>query len=480
MSLLAAVRFVDLNSVQPAAPFTNWSSAAPDIQAAVDVAVSGDEIVVASGVYEKGARAVDGMSSNRVAITKAVLVRSLSGPASAVIRGHQIPGPTLGDQAVRCVYLGAGACLAGFTLTGGATRNADGLAQERAGGGVWCASPGALVSNCVLEANAAMQGGGAFSGTLERCWVTRNSGYGSGGGAYQSRLRQCRLTGNWTPYTGGGATDSLLDNCLLVGNTANYAGGGASGGTLIHCTVTGNYAQGLGGGVYGALTSERWYDAVVNNCIVYFNSAANGANHASAFQNFCCTTPLPDRGLENIEADPLFFDRAGGDYRLQPQSPCINAGRNSHAISTNDLGGQPRRVGGTVDLGAYEFQQPGSAISYAWLQRYGLPLDGTLDHADLDGDGLENWQEWRCGTDPTNATSALRFLPPEVGPSGVQLAWTSTSQRTYTLERASSLNSSLLFQPVVSNLVGQGETTVYTDGELPSPGRSFYRVVVEE
>ena len=52
------------------------------------------------------------------------------------------------------------------------------------------------------------------------------------------------------------------------------------------------------------------------------------------------------------------MDLAGGDLHLQMGSPGINAGNNAYAVGTTDLAGRSRIVGGTIDVGAYEWQGP--------------------------------------------------------------------------------------------------------------------------
>jgi hypothetical protein len=48
-------------------------------------------------------------------------------------------------------------------------------------------------------------------------------------------------------------------------------------------------------------------------------------------------------------------DLAGGSFRLQPDSPCIDAGNNAYVTTATDLDGNPRISGGIVDVGGYEF-----------------------------------------------------------------------------------------------------------------------------
>jgi hypothetical protein len=116
----------------PAAPYTNWTTAATNIQVAIDAAAAGDDILVTNGVYQTGARSVYG-ADNRVAITKPVTVRSVNGPEVTIIRGLQTSN-TNGPGAVRCVYLTNAALLSGFTLTNGATQSDGNYVQQQSGG----------------------------------------------------------------------------------------------------------------------------------------------------------------------------------------------------------------------------------------------------------------------------------------------------------------------------------------------------------
>jgi hypothetical protein len=113
--------------------------------------------------------------------------------------------------------------------------------------------------------------------------------------------------------------------------------------------VASNSAEFFGGGVLACL---------LYNSIVFYNAAPVGPNFDDfSTINFSCTTPLPSSGAGNIAQEPGFVNLAGGDYHLQFGSACINAGTNqAWMMSATDLDGNPRISGGTVDMGAYEFQ----------------------------------------------------------------------------------------------------------------------------
>jgi hypothetical protein len=327
------------------------------------------------------------------------------------------------------------------------------------------------LTNCVLTANSANYGGGGASNKLENCRLVFNSASNLGGGAYACALNRCIVHSNSAGFAGGGAEAGSMVNCAITANTAEV-GGGVSDASLTNCTLTGNSAVNAGGAVWSTL----------NNCIAFYNRSAFANPNYDGYTtlNQSCTEPLPARGLRNLTNEPAFVNLAGGDYHLNSNSPCINAGNNAWAKGEADLDGSPRIAGGTVDMGAYEFQGAGLSGFTGWLWQHGLRVDGTADSADSDGDTANNSCEWITDTDPTNTLSVLKMLSPGSIESGVAVTWQSVETRSYFLERASDLGAQPPFQILQSNIVGQAGTTSYTDTNAIGNGPFLYRVGVQE
>ncbi|MGO8926509.1 MAG: choice-of-anchor Q domain-containing protein [Limisphaerales bacterium] len=480
-NLSAATLYVSLDSTNATPPYTNWATAATNIQQAVGVAATGDEVVVTNGVYPGG-----------VPVTNALALRSVNGPQFTVIDG---------GGWLPCVSLSDGASLTGFALGNGY----PGVA----------ATQNAVLTNCTLGGCSAAWGtwggGGACGGTLYNCTLINNyDNYGSGGGgAWGATLYNCTLSGN-RAVCGGGAANCTLYNCTLTGNEATgdlengqslpVAGGGAVNCTLYNCTLSGNWAMGVlengqispasGGGasqstLYNCTVSDNHSTGysggvsicTLHNCIIYHNDLLGiPSNYDQSAMDYCCTTPQPFGGTGNIANDPLLVDHVNGDLHLLSNSPCINAGNNAYVATTTDLDGNPRIVSGTVDIGAYEYQGTGSVISYAWLQQYGLLTDGSADYIDSDQDGMNNWQEWICGTDPTNPQSVLSLLSATPTSTNATVTWQSVAGINYFLERSPNLASH--FTLLATNILGQAGITSYADTNATGAGPFFYRVGV--
>src|SRR5512136_1104318 len=82
----ATIRYVDLNCPTPTPPYTNWPTAATNIQDAVDAVNGVDLILVTNGVYGSGGRSLYGMSNRVVVVRPRVTLQSVNGPEQTIIQ----------------------------------------------------------------------------------------------------------------------------------------------------------------------------------------------------------------------------------------------------------------------------------------------------------------------------------------------------------------------------------------------------------
>lgn len=103
---LARTNYVALDGLH-IPPFTNWLTAATNIQDAVDVARDGDVVLVSSGVYCTGGAVTPGYTLlNRVCVTNAVWLKAVYGAdVTFIVGAPDAETGGSGSNALRGVYL---------------------------------------------------------------------------------------------------------------------------------------------------------------------------------------------------------------------------------------------------------------------------------------------------------------------------------------------------------------------------------------
>ncbi|MBN1841900.1 MAG: right-handed parallel beta-helix repeat-containing protein [Deltaproteobacteria bacterium] len=305
------------------------------------------------------------------------------------------------------------------------------------GAGIWCydhCSP--TINHCTISGNnttaGTPRGGGGgialqqyCSPTILNCAITDNTGFDDGGGGIRCidnsspQIVSCTISGNRTlaNYSNGGGiycntySSPQIKNCTISGNNANNSSGGGiactnySSATITNCTITENGEIGsFGSGIYcyrssptitnctitgnlnRGIYANDIYGAgqfpVVTNTIVRENVGAEISLYSGTFIEINYSNIEGGwTGTGNIDTDPLFVDQENGDFRLQPISPCIDAGDNTApGIPTQDFEGDPRVFDGdydgtaTADMGADEYAYS-SDRAYIELDRTIYPLD---------------------------------------------------------------------------------------------------------
>jgi predicted outer membrane repeat protein len=312
----------------------------PTLQAAIDAAGAGDEIVVHPGRYTW---------ANQGTGTDYGLIRFLRGVGGFSIRSVAGAGSTVLDAQGqgRVIYLMAynQVTFEGFTITGGEAP----LFGDFDGGGIIAHLCPAVFIDCVITRNSADAGGGMWCGGVSsmhfiNCEFSWNTADLGGGILYVNSYNTGRLTGcvvrnNTATLRGGGIyvhnNSVFYENTLVVSNDAVESGGGLyittdSPAVMTNCTVVGNDAA-TGGGIYlfGGATLD------LGSSIVAFNhdGGAFSSDNLSVLTAGCNDVwangggnELPANAVDtggNFSLDPGFCGTfASLDLSVGGDSPC--------------------------------------------------------------------------------------------------------------------------------------------------------------
>ncbi|MFZ5516843.1 MAG: choice-of-anchor D domain-containing protein [Candidatus Zhuqueibacterota bacterium] len=506
--------YVDSTKADDTGAGTSWETAKKTLQAALDLATSGDQIWVKAGTYfptsaydlTNTSRYYHFRMKNGVAIyggfagTESVVSERDNygmGEANETILSGDFnqddvvtdAGDTLSfsNNSENCYHvfyhpdslgLDTTAVLDGFTLKGG---NSDGASPHEAGAGMYNDSNSPLLNSVNIIYNyASFSGGGMFNQSSSPVITNSN------------------VLWNKSIYNGGGIhflnAAPFLTNVLIACNYSFSSGGGIyntslqTNTTLTNVTITNNTTKGSGGGVVHMLGASGTY----NNCIIYGNTGTRGSqfclhnngahpvvtlnyscygNASGDVENFAYTFTTTNN---NITSNPLIVDAAGGDYRIYNISPCADAGNDVYNSETTDIRGAgfSRKLekttsnAGTIDMGAYEYKYGTDPVAPPEIDVQGNYVSivngddspSLTDHTDFDSVNVSYGTQQRTYTIHNTGAGTLYL-----GPQGEKNAATSsieTPSDFVTISGDHSDDFTVTTQPASSVAAGDSTTFV--------------------
>ena len=424
------------------------------ITAAIANAVSGDEILIQPGLY----------AENLAVIDKDLTLRNAGGGVVTVF-GQDLDKCFRSTGTSTDVVLDGLTFTRGFSTSAGGGVSIEGGSRATIvdcviedsnstsfGGGLYM-SGGGTVTNTIIRNNTSLSNGGGMDlrGTVLKtfvdCVIEGNEGVEGGGVSYSgagviASFEGCRFIGNTASVRGGAIAvlgnslrgDLQVRTCWFEENRGETAGGavwvsdqdvfqainsvfvrnsaGTDGGAirneqlveLIQCTLYENSVDSMAAGTLSTTRSDgvtRLYNSIV------VNQAATSHSGTGVYSRSYSILPEAPTGSPdangNFDANPMFVDAAGDDFRLMAGSPAIDAANSRGEYNAGggfmveildlmtDYNGDVRNLDDPatanigvsawelcIDMGAFEFQPSGASDCPA-----DLTGDGVLNFFDV-------------------------------------------------------------------------------------------------
>ena len=396
-------------------PGNDWDNAYHTVAAGLAAAVSGDDVWVAKGTYveritlKEGAALYGGFAGTEdtrdmrsFSTNPTILDGNLGGPVVTCLSGAtsttRIDGFTIRNGSGTNgggMYCTGSPTVTNNTITanvgygiqcGASATVSDNTVMLNSGGGIWCVSSCSALNNRVIS-----NGGDGLrcinsTGVITANTIESNAGRGiycSGGTATMSG-NKIRANGGYAIYTETGGTPRILGNTIRANGGGIYSSSSSviiannliSGNRIFDINEMGSagiYCTGSGSPLIcnNTLTGNSTYmgstvfcggsPTIANNIVAFNSSGLRCYGSAPVLRNNCVYNPGGTEysgvspGVGDIQVDPVLSALEYGQSRIQPGSPCIDAGYDTVVqAGWTDIDGQARIRDTHVDIGADE------------------------------------------------------------------------------------------------------------------------------
>lgn len=435
------VYFVDWNQANDSGDGESWETAKKHLWAAIDLAGSGDIILVrGSGTPDTARYAPEGTDVSATFLINGLEIYGGFDPNDDTADTPEEAEPytyisiLTGDlegtsnRAEHVVTASAYALLSGFTIEGGSAAVSSGT-RER-GAGVYVNGAGPEIVDCLIRNNlAAVQGGGMYinngSPNVLWCMFEGNDAGQRGAGLYVNGgaplIYHCDFLDNDAGTTtsnflwnGGGVmlyhSGADLYDCEFKENSADWGGGGlavegaASNGSVLDCVFDGNEANSRGGAVFAASTNVNF-----DTCVFDGNTAPSGGG---AYVSIFSTTTLgadigPSFNDCTFNANTATTGSGGGAVTDTWLHPSEYATRDATAFTNCTFTNNVLRSGVNGALGAGIAIGGSTYLEACTFEGNGC-YDGTSSEYEINGGGAAVNNYRRRGLGP-NGTAPFEY-----------------------------------------------------------------------